>query len=315
MRTQLIVEAAATRLEGPLLFLKRTVEAALNEAVEVIGADGRKRLGRVATIDEQHMVIEVLESTTGLALAQTRVRFFGEPLHFAVGPGILGRVFNGVGQAIDGGPPIAAVRRLRIEGLPMNPVERDTPRDFIETGISTIDLMNSLVRGQKLPLFSGGGLPHDRMAAQIAINAHLRRAGTHESRERQNAENTPGEQAEQFVIVFAGIGLPYESADYFRRTLEESGALTRTALFLNLASDSSTQRSFSAMAIYAMRAARIVPRPPIPAAMTNERRSKALSSVVWLTRSRGFPTRRFRLENMPITDASNASVAAGRAAQ
>lgn len=242
MRTQLIVEAAATRLEGPLLFLKRTVEAALNEAVEVIGADGRKRLGRVATIDEQHMVIEVLESTTGLALAQTRVRFFGEPLHFAVGPGILGRVFNGVGQAIDGGPPIAAVRRLRIEGLPMNPVERDTPRDFIETGISTIDLMNSLVRGQKLPLFSGGGLPHDRMAAQIAINAHLRRAGTHESRERQNAENTPGEQAEQFVIVFAGIGLPYESADYFRRTLEESGALTRTALFLNLASDSSTQR-------------------------------------------------------------------------
>ena len=225
MRTRLIVDGAATRLEGPLLFLKRTVETSLNEAVEVIGADGRARLGRVVTLDEQHMVIEVLESTSGLALSQTRVRFFGEPLHFAVGPGILGRVFNGVGQVIDGGPPVAAQTRLRIEGLPMNPVERDTPRDFIETGISTIDLMNSLVRGQKLPLFSGGGLPHDRMAVQIASNAKLR-----------------SEQAEEFVIVFAGIGLPYESAEFFRRSLEESGALARTALFLNLASDSSTQR-------------------------------------------------------------------------
>jgi len=225
MRTRLIVDGAATRLEGPLLFLKRTVETSLNEAVEVIGTDGRARLGRVVTLDEQHMVIEVLESTSGLALSQTRVRFFGEPLHFAVGPGILGRVFNGVGQVIDGGPPVAAQTRLRIEGLPMNPVERDTPRDFIETGISTIDLMNSLVRGQKLPLFSGGGLPHDRMAVQIASNAKLR-----------------SEQAEEFVIVFAGIGLPYESAEFFRRSLEESGALARTALFLNLASDSSTQR-------------------------------------------------------------------------
>jgi len=225
MRTRLVVEGVGTRLEGPLLFLKRTVDVGLNDAVEVIGPDNRPRLGRVATLDEDYMVIEVLESTTGLSLAQTRVRFFGHPLQFDVGPGILGRTFNGVGQVIDGGPPVAAVKSLPIEGLPMNPVERDTPRDFIETGITTIDLMNSLVRGQKLPLFSGGGLPHDRMAVSIAINSKLRTA-----------------KAEEFVIVFAGIGLPYESAEYFRRTLEESGALARTALFLNLASDSSTQR-------------------------------------------------------------------------
>lgn len=225
MLHRLIVEGAATRLEGPLLFLRRTVEAGLNEAVEVTGADGRARLGRVVSLDEAHMVIEVLESTAGLALAQTRVRFHGRPLTFDVGPGLLGRVFNGVGQAIDGGPPVAAARRLRIEGLPINPVARATPRDFIETGVSTIDLMNSLVRGQKLPIFSGGGMPHDRMAVEIALNARLRGA-------------RPGE----FAIVFAGIGVPYDSAEYFRRAFEESGMLERTVLFLNLASDSSTQR-------------------------------------------------------------------------
>ena len=132
MRTRLIVEGAGTRLEGPLLFLKRTIEVGLNDAVEVIGSDGRPRLGRVATLDEQYMVVEVLETTAGLSLAQTRVRFFGHPLHFDVGPGILGRVVNGVGVVLDGGPPVAAVKSLRIEGLPMTPVERDTPRDFIE---------------------------------------------------------------------------------------------------------------------------------------------------------------------------------------
>lgn len=225
MLSRLTVEGAATRLDGPLLFLKRTVEVGLNEAVEVTGADGRARLGRVATLDEDYLVIEVLESTAGLALPDTRVRFYGRPLHFDVGPGILGRVFNGVGEVLDGGPSIAAAKSLRIEGLPLSPTARATPRDFIETGVSTIDLMNSLVRGQKLPIFSGGGLPHDRMAVQIALNARLRAA-----------------KREDFAIVFAGIGVPYDSAEYFRRTLEESGALARTALFLNLASDSSIQR-------------------------------------------------------------------------
>ena len=223
---RLTVERAATRLEGPLLFLRRTVDAGLGDAVEVRGADGRSRLGRVAALDADLMTIEVLESTSGLSLAGTVVRFVGEPLSFGLAPSILGRVFNGVGQPIDGGPPVAARERYPIDGLPINPVARASPRDFIETGITTVDLMNSLVRGQKLPLFSGGGLPHDRLAIEIAGHARLRNAAKDDA----------------FAIVFAGIGVPWESAEYFRSSLERGGALERTALFLNLASDSSTQR-------------------------------------------------------------------------
>jgi V/A-type H+-transporting ATPase subunit B len=223
---RLTVEGAATRLAGPLLFLRRTLDVGLNDAVAVRGGDGRTRLGRVAALDADVLTIEVLENTAGLALPSTVVRFFGEPLSFGLGPGLLGRVFNGVGQTIDGGPPIAANERYRIDGLPMNPVARATPRDFIETGVSTLDLMLSLVRGQKLPIFSGGGLPHDRLAVEIASHARLRW-------ERDEHD---------FVIVFAGIGVPHSSAEFFRASLERQGALERTALFLNLASDSSTQR-------------------------------------------------------------------------
>ena len=225
---RLTVEGAAVRLEGPLLFLRRTLAVGLHDAVEVIGADGHPRLGRVVALDDALMTIEVLESTSGLTLPGTLVRFRGEPLAFGLSPGILGRVFNGVGQVIDGGPPIAVRQSRRIEGLPINPHARAGPRDFIETGVTALDLMNSLVRGQKLPIFSGGGLPHDRLAMEIARHARLRRGGTGEGGD--------------FAIVFAGIGVPYDSAEYFRRSLEGSGALERTALFLNLASDSSTQR-------------------------------------------------------------------------
>jgi len=231
---RLTVEGAATRLEGPLLFLRRTLDVGLYDAVEVTGPDGHARLGRVAALDEELMTIEVLESTSGLTLPGTVVRFFGEPLTFGLAPGMLGRVFNGVGQIIDGGPPIAAKHRQRIEGLPINPVARAGPRDFIETGVSTLDLMNSLVRGQKLPIFSGGGLPHDRLAVEIASHARLRPAPG-------NAADA-ADSADDFVIVFAGIGVPHDSAEFFRRSLEQGGALERTALFLNLASDSSTQR-------------------------------------------------------------------------
>jgi V/A-type H+/Na+-transporting ATPase subunit B len=226
---RLSVEGAALRLDGPLLFVKRTLDVGLADAVEVRGADGRSRLGRVAAIDRDAMTIEVLESTAGLSLAETVVRFIGEPLSFALSPAILGRVFNGVGQVIDGGPPVAARQSFPIDGLPINPVARASPRDFIETGITTLDLMNSLVRGQKLPLFSGGGLPHDRLAVEIASHARLRNAATHA-------------RDDDFAIVFAGIGVPHDSAEFFRRSLEQDGALERTALFLNLASDSSTQR-------------------------------------------------------------------------
>jgi V/A-type H+-transporting ATPase subunit B len=213
------------RLDGPLLFMRRTLEVGLNEAVIVTGRDGAARLGRIAAIDDDLVTIEMLEPTAGLGLADTVVRFLGEPIEFGVGPGVLGQVFNGIGQVIDGGPPLAVDKRLRIDGIPLNPVARATPRAFIESGVTAVDLMNSLVRGQKLPIFSGGGLPHDRIAVEIAGNARLR-----------------GTEASEFAIVFAGIGVPYTTAEYFRRSLEQSGALERSALFLNLASDSSTQR-------------------------------------------------------------------------
>jgi V/A-type H+-transporting ATPase subunit B len=225
MQPKVTVHDAAVRLDGPLLFVRRTLDVGLAEAVEVLGRDGAPRLARVAALDEQFVTIEMLEPSAGLALADTVVRFLGEPIEFGVGPGLLGRVFNGVGKVIDGGPPIAVKKRLRVDGLPLNPVARATPRAFIETGITAIDLMNSLVRGQKLPIFSGGGLPHDRIAVEIAGHARL-----------------PGAEQENFAIVFCGIGVPYTTAEYFRRSFEQSGALERSALFLNLASDSSTQR-------------------------------------------------------------------------
>ncbi len=225
MRPELSVQGTATAIEGPLLFLRRNVEAGLNEAVEILSESEPPKLGRVAVLDQDAMVIEVLESTIGLGLRDIRVRFLAEPLHFAVGPGLLGRVFNGVGEPVDGGPGVAARRRLRIDGVPINPTARELPTDFIETGVTAIDLMNSLVRGQKLPLFSAGGMPHDRIASDIAQNARLRRAG---------------EAA--FAIVFVGIGISHDVAETFRRVMQDSGALAHTAMFLNLASESSTQR-------------------------------------------------------------------------
>lgn len=225
MRANVFSTSSVRRIEGPLLFLKRNVNVGLNEAVEVIDEQGRGRLGRIATLDEDSMIIEVLESTSGLSLEHTRVRFPGEPLHLSVGPGLLGRVLDGVGRPIDGGPPVSAHQRLRIDSMAINPAARAMPTDFIETGISTIDVMNSLVRGQKLPIFSGGGLPHNNIATQIAQHARLR-----------------GETSGDFAVVFVAIGVSFDTAEYFRRAMEDSGALEHTVLFLNLASDSSTQR-------------------------------------------------------------------------
>jgi V/A-type H+-transporting ATPase subunit B len=171
------------------------------------------------------MVVEVLESTVGLGVHDTRIRAWDEPLLFGVGPGMLGRTFNSVGQPIDGGAPIAAARRMHIDGLAINPAARALPRDFIETGISTIDLMNSLVRGQKLPLFSGAGLPHETMATQIAQHARLRKSSE-----------------ASFAIVFVGMGVSHDTAQAFRDAMALGGALEHTAMFLNLAHEPATQR-------------------------------------------------------------------------
>jgi len=227
MYARLIGDDIANRVDGPLLFLRRTVDVGLNEAVEVEDAGGGVRLGRIAALDEEAITVEMLDDTAGLSLQGTRVRFFGEPLRFHVGPGLLGRIFNGVGQPLDGGPPLAAQQGFRVDGLPMKPSAREAPSEFLETGFTAIDLMNSLVRGQKLPLFSGGGLPHDRIAVDIARSARI---------------PTGRGGGDDFAIVFAGIGIPHDSAEFFREEMEKSGALARTVLFLNLASDSSAQR-------------------------------------------------------------------------
>ncbi len=161
----------------------------------------------------------------GLGVRDTRIRIWNEPLLFGVGPGMLGRTYDSIGQPTDGGAPIAAVRRMRIDGLAINPAVRALPRDFIETGVSAIDLMNSLVRGQKLPLFSGSGLPHDRLATDIVLQARLR----HE---------TQG----SFAVVFVGMGVSHDTAETFRDAMASSGALEHTAMFLNLADEPSTQR-------------------------------------------------------------------------
>ena len=208
-----------------MLFVNRAVDVGVNEAVKIIGGDGRTRLGRVATLEEDRMIVEVLESTAGLGVADTRISVVGEPLCMGLGPNMLGRIFDSVGRPLDGRPPVPAVRRLRIDGMSINPARRALPRDFIETGVTAIDLMNSLVRGQKLPLFSAGGLPHDRLATAIAQRARLR-----------------GNTSEQFAIVFVGIGVPHDTAESFRAAMETSGALGHTVMFLNLADESSAQR-------------------------------------------------------------------------
>ena len=225
MRAELTTQGTATRIDGPLLFLERNVEVALGEAVDVLIGDEPPRTGRVTSLDDDTIVIEVLETTRGLSLDALRVRFRGEPISMGVGPGLLGRIFNGVGQPADGGPPVAAVAQRRVDAPAMNPARRALPRDFIETGVSAIDLTNSLIRGQKLPIFSSGGLPHDRLAIEIARHARLRDANGGE-----------------FAIVFVGIGVSYDSAEIFRRAMEDSGALGHTAMFLNLASEPSPQR-------------------------------------------------------------------------
>jgi V/A-type H+/Na+-transporting ATPase subunit B len=225
MRVEVSLEKSVRRIEGPLLFLERQADLGLNSFVEVLDRHGRSLVGRVASLDDESAVVEVLESTDGLGVLDTRIRIWNEPLLFGVGPGMLGRTFDSIGRPTDGGGPIAAVKRMRIDGLAINPAARTLPRDFIETGVASIDLMNSLVRGQKLPLFSGAGLPHDRLATQIALNARLRNGDTGD-----------------FAIVFVGMGVSHDTAEAFRDAMASSAALEHAAMFLNLADEPAAQR-------------------------------------------------------------------------
>jgi len=209
---------------GPLLIVENIHNVGYNEMVEVIDPQGVMRTGLILESSERRAVVQVFEGTSGLTLPGTRVRFKGKPLEMPVSRDALGRVFDGIGRPRDGLPRPIAEDKQDVNGLPINPTARDYPREFIQTGLSAIDGMNSLVRGQKLPIFSGNGLPHNMIAAQIARQATIL-----------------GEQT-QFAVVFAAMGIKYDVANFFVRSFEETGALENVVLFLNLADDPSIER-------------------------------------------------------------------------
>ncbi len=219
------------RIEGPIVVVEGVGSVGYDEVVEIVDSRGRLRRGRVLEVGEDLAVVEVFAGTTGLSIDETRVRFLGQPLHIPVTEEMLGRVFDGLGEPIDGGPPPLADRYADVNGQPINPTARVYPRDYIQTGISTIDGMNTLVMGQKLPIFSGSGLPHDRLAAQIVRQATLGAPVGESPR-----------YTEQFVIVFAAMGVKHDVAEFFRESFAESGALPRVAMFLNLADDPPVER-------------------------------------------------------------------------
>jgi V/A-type H+-transporting ATPase subunit B len=209
---------------GPLILLDHVDRATYEELVEVELPDGEHRRGKVLEIDRDKVLIQVFEGTRGVDIAGTRVRFLGRGLELAVSPDILGRIFNGLGMPIDDGPRIIPEKKLDINGTPINPYARVYPKEFIQTGVSAIDGLNTLVRGQKLPIFSGFGLPHSELAAQIARQATV--LGAEES----------------FAIVFAAMGITFEEANYFIRDFQETGAMERVVLFINLANDPTIER-------------------------------------------------------------------------
>jgi V/A-type H+-transporting ATPase subunit B len=211
-------------IKGPLLIVEGVSRAAFDELVEIETVDGIKRLGKVLEVGQGKAVIQVFEGTSGLSIKGTKARFLGKTMEVPVSQELLGRIFDGLGRPIDGLPEPIAEEFRDINGAPINPERREYPSDFIQTGVSVIDGMLTLVRGQKLPIFSGSGMPHNILAAQIARQATVVGRG------------------EEFAVVFAAIGVQYSEAQYFKRSLEESGALRRSVLFLNLADDPAIER-------------------------------------------------------------------------
>lgn len=213
-----------SEVAGPLMIVEGVEGVAYNEIVDIETPAGQMRRGQVLEVKGDIAVVQVFEGTRDLNTATTKVRFTGETAHIGVSLDMLGRVFSGTGNPIDGGPEIIPEKELDINGAPMNPSARDFPAEFIQTGISTIDGMNTLVRGQKLPIFSGSGLPHNELAAQIARQAKVL------------AEET------EFSVIFAAMGITHEEANYFMRDFERTGALERVTVFMNLADDPAIER-------------------------------------------------------------------------
>ncbi|MCB1195321.1 V-type ATP synthase subunit B [bacterium] len=227
MKTDLLAQREYTttsHIDGPLIIVEGIHNVGFNEIVEITDSTGRQRLGTVMEAAENRAVVQVFEGTMGLALKKTHVRFKGKPLTLGVTKNMLGRVFDGIGRPIDNLPDPIAEKKMDVNGIPMNPTARAYPEKFIQTGISSIDGMNTLIRGQKLPFFSGSGLPHNRLAAQITRQACI-----------------PGEES-SFAVVFAAMGIKYDVAQYFIKNFQESGILKNVALFLNLADDPPIER-------------------------------------------------------------------------
>ena len=209
---------------GPLMLVRDVENVTYDELGEIVLQNGEKRLCRVLEINGANALVQLFESSTGINLKESTVRFLGRGTELPVSPDILGRVFDGMGRPKDGGPDIIAEKRMDINGLPMNPAARDYPSEFIQTGVSAIDGLNTLVRGQKLPIFSASGLPHANLAAQIARQAKVR-----------------GSEG-NFAVVFAAIGITHEEAEFFASDFRRTGAIDRTVLFMNLANDPAVER-------------------------------------------------------------------------
>lgn len=209
---------------GPLMLVKDVENVKYDELGEIELSSGEKRRCKVLEIDGSNALVQLFENATGINLESSKVKFLGRSLELGVSGDMLGRVFDGLGRTIDGGPEIIPDARMDINGLPMNPAARAYPEEFIETGVSAIDGLNTLVRGQKLPIFSASGLPHARLAAQIARQAKVK--GTNDD----------------FAVVFAAMGITFEEANFFEESFRESGAIDRTVLFINLANDPAVER-------------------------------------------------------------------------
>ena len=224
-RPQLFIKEyrSIAQIKGPLVVFEGVDEVAYNETVEIYGPDGAMRRGRVLEVDQNRCVVQVYAGTSGLDLTRTRGRLTGDVARVDVSLSMLGRILNGSGVPVDGGPPLLPEASLDINGLPINPVVRTHPSEFIQTGISAIDGVNSLTRGQKLPIFSGAGLPANQIAAQIASQARV-------------------VSGEPFAVVFAAIGITHREASYFMDQFRASGAMDRTVLFINFADDPTIER-------------------------------------------------------------------------
>ncbi|TAL51737.1 MAG: V-type ATP synthase subunit B [Nanoarchaeota archaeon] len=212
-----------TRIAGPLIFVEKTEPVGYGEIVKISQGDGTIKTGQVLDTSDKIVVVQVFEGTSGID-RDARVKFLGENIKLSVSADMLGRILSGSAKPRDNGPEIIPEQKIDINGAAINPYARDSPKDFIQTGISTIDLTNTLVRGQKLPIFSGSGLPHNEIALQIARQAKV--VG----------------QKEGFVVIFAAMGITNEEAEYFMRDFEQTGALQRSVVFLNLADDPAVER-------------------------------------------------------------------------